>query len=157
MAVVIPIPIIVAITRELEAKRSFPLRSDLLEQVRLRVFVQTSLNVKNSDIAKALKQAKHTFKIEQSPQLNVPIATKSVAVRPARKTKLLDNPRMVESFASINKSASTEYKHLAKAITQGSMPAAIELFCVQCVGGAGNVKGCEALACPLWPFRPYQV
>jgi len=34
---------------------------------------------------------------------------------------------------------------------------AIKSFCLECVGWESEeVRRCTAMACPLWPYRPYQ-
>lgn len=39
----------------------------------------------------------------------------------------------------------------------GQRKAAIKIFCAECVGyERKEVRNCTALACPLWPHRPYQ-
>ena len=37
----------------------------------------------------------------------------------------------------------------------GSRTAAIQLFCLTCMGGSRNdVVACQSFSCPLWQFRP---
>lgn len=39
----------------------------------------------------------------------------------------------------------------------GSRTAGIKAFCLDCVGfQRSDITNCTALACPLWPYRPYQ-
>ena len=39
----------------------------------------------------------------------------------------------------------------------GSRTAAIKAQCMECLGWSrSDVRQCTALACPLWPVRPYQ-
>lgn len=41
-----------------------------------------------------------------------------------------------------------------KAVAGSSRVAAMEVFCVECMGWvATEVKNCEAFTCPLWPYR----
>jgi len=38
-----------------------------------------------------------------------------------------------------------------------SVAAAVKAFCGECVGWQrAEVTACKAVACPLWPYRPYQ-
>lgn len=49
----------------------------------------------------------------------------------------------------------TQYLELACGI--GTKSVAIKAFCRECVGyDRASVTDCTALACALWPFRPYQ-
>jgi len=42
-----------------------------------------------------------------------------------------------------------------KADYQGSRTAAIQLFCLSCMGGCrADVVACTSKSCPLWQFRP---
>ena len=45
-----------------------------------------------------------------------------------------------------------------KAVKKKSMRAALNSFCLECVGyQREEIKVCADLACPLWPYRPYSV
>ena len=45
-----------------------------------------------------------------------------------------------------------------KAIAKKSMRAALNSFCLECVGyQREEIKSCTDLACPLWAYRPYSV
>ncbi|MBL7188170.1 MAG: hypothetical protein ISS70_17745 [Phycisphaerae bacterium] len=45
-----------------------------------------------------------------------------------------------------------------KAVKKKSMRAALNSFCLECVGyQREEVKACTDLACPLWAYRPYSV
>lgn len=44
-----------------------------------------------------------------------------------------------------------------KAVGGHSRSAAIKAFCQECCGyNRAAIRDCTALACPLWPYRPYQ-
>lgn len=48
-------------------------------------------------------------------------------------------------------------KVFERAYGGGSRTAAIKAFCLDCVGfQRSDITNCTALACPLWPYRPYQ-
>ena len=45
-----------------------------------------------------------------------------------------------------------------KAVAKKSMRAALNSFCLECVGyQREEIKVCTDLACPLWAYRPYSV
>ena len=45
-----------------------------------------------------------------------------------------------------------------KAVKKKSMRAALNSFCLECVGyQREEIKVCTDLACPLWAYRPYSV
>lgn len=47
--------------------------------------------------------------------------------------------------------------HYLRAVKGKSRPAAIKAFCLECIGWERKeITQCTALACPLWPVRPYQ-
>lgn len=44
-----------------------------------------------------------------------------------------------------------------RAVEGRSLRAAVKAFCLECVGWKREeVAACTALACPLWPVRPFQ-
>ena len=44
-----------------------------------------------------------------------------------------------------------------KAVRGRSLRAAADAFCMECVcWQRKEVRNCTSLACPLWPYRPYQ-
>lgn len=46
---------------------------------------------------------------------------------------------------------------LERAYTGNSRTTAIKAMCLRCVGYVrADVRGCTALGCPLWGFRPFQ-
>jgi hypothetical protein len=36
----------------------------------------------------------------------------------------------------------------------GSRSAAIDIFCIACIGSSNEAKGCKSYTCPLWRYRP---
>ena len=45
---------------------------------------------------------------------------------------------------------------MERAYTGNSRTTAIKATCLRCVGYVkADIRGCTALACPLWTFRPY--
>jgi len=62
---------------------------------------------------------------------------------------------LVEERASqIPESQLTAY---LKAVRGKSLRAAVNAFCAECVGWERQaVRECTGLACPLWPYRPFQ-
>ena len=46
--------------------------------------------------------------------------------------------------------------HYKKAMTGRNRTAAIKSFCLECMGWQRTeVKNCDSVACPLYPYRPY--
>ena len=44
-----------------------------------------------------------------------------------------------------------------RAVGGRSLAAGVKAFCLECVGWKRvEVTACTALACPLWPYRPFQ-
>jgi hypothetical protein len=67
-------------------------------------------------------------------------------------------PVYQKSFTAMRKRMPDE-ETLIVQVEQGSMKAAIKLMCHQCMGFdelPKMIRGCTALACPLWPFRPFK-
>ena len=50
------------------------------------------------------------------------------------------------------------YRAIYKKAVGGKSPAsAVKSQCLECMGyQRTDIPGCTAIACPLWPYRPYQ-
>lgn len=59
-----------------------------------------------------------------------------------------------QRLKQIPKSMRSTYK---RAVEGRSRTMAIKAFCQECVGyERAVVRDCPSVACPLWPYRPYQ-
>lgn len=66
-------------------------------------------------------------------------------------------PEQKQRLLEISKHSPAYHKITAKAYAGNSKAAGIKAKCLDCCCWQRNeVAGCTVLACPLWPYRPYQ-
>lgn len=62
-----------------------------------------------------------------------------------------------EAVAKMKEDVPQRFQRLVRQAATGSRAAAMRLFCLSCVGYVtADVRECDAKACPLWLYRPYQ-
>jgi len=65
-----------------------------------------------------------------------------------------DSERIAERRADTPVSCRKNYD---KAMSGKSRPAGVKAFCLECMGwDKGEVKACDTVQCPLFPYRPYR-
>lgn len=75
-----------------------------------------------------------------------------------RKAMKGDKKRMTEARDDKLYGMPSAYRPVfQRAYAKKGRKAAINAFCLDCMGyGRDDVGACEAVACPLWEYRPYQ-
>jgi len=78
--------------------------------------------------------------------------------RTARKKKFASDPMILKSLDAIDEHFKDDsFDSKLKKLRNGSMRAAITLYCIDCCGGQrAEVARCSSYSCPLFPFKPYK-
>ena len=63
-----------------------------------------------------------------------------------------------QTLARVKKFCNKQLSSFEAAYAKKSRVAAVKAFCTECMGYTpSEVRGCTALACPLYEYRPFQV
>lgn len=60
-------------------------------------------------------------------------------------------------LANLRAEVPAKYRGHVERMAAGSLRAAVNLHCLQCVGYVrSEIAACTSARCPIWPLRPYQ-
>ena len=139
-----------------EAEKSGPksTQQELWQEVAQIYAKNTGQTISSGVVYLRVREWKLPVKTQKARKRGV----KSGGKKTSRGDKFKKNSKIQKSITSIKKEFPNQ-STLTKKIEEGSLASAVKLNCICCVGKenyAKRIRNCPCLACPMWPFRPYQ-